>query len=83
MLKKSRSFGLALRALGVEDKVVRNDSSRANKTFKTLSKSKKLKNDKSENLTNIRVTQKLIFSIHGTKKTFNQLKQKFTKALIL
>ena len=64
-------------------KVVRNNSSRANKMVVDLFN--KLKNNKSRNLTyilNIRAIKKLIFLIPNTKKAFNHLKQAFIKTLI-
>ena len=48
-----------------------------------MSKSKKLKNKKSENLTCIEATRKLMFLTSDAKKTFYCLKQAFIKALIL
>lgn len=44
---------------------------RVDKIFKNLSKSKKLKNKKSKNLTHIRAMKKSIFLNHSTKKAFN------------
>ena len=54
--------------------------------FKNLSKSKKLKNVKFQNLTympNIRAMRKPIFLIYDAKKIFNFLWLVFIKALIL
>lgn len=59
------------------NKVFEDDSDKANETIKNLSKSKKLKNNKSENLTyilNIGATRELIFLTSNTEKDFNHLK---------
>ena len=50
---------------------------------RNLSKSKKLKNTKSEIQTHIKTMREPTFLTPGTRKTFNQLRQAFTKALIL
>ena len=50
---------------------------------KNLSKSKKLKNAKSEIQIHIRATKEPTFLISSAKKVFNQLRQAFTEALIL
>ena len=62
------------------------DGSKANKTSKNLSRSKKSKNKKSENPTHIQdigATRKPIFLTPNAKKAFNHLRQAFIKALIL
>lgn len=64
------------------DKIVR-VSNRGDKTFKNLSKSKKLKNKRFKNLIYIKAIEELIFLTPNTKKLFNYLKQKFIKAPIL
>ena len=54
--------------------------------FKNLSKSKKAKNDKSENSTHsldIGATEEPIFLTPSAKEAFNYLKQAFTEAPIL
>ena len=79
------SEDLALNMFGANsNKVVGGiGSDRANEIAKNSSKSKKLKNKKSENLTYIRAIKKPIFLISCTKKAFNCLKQVFIEAPIL
>ena len=48
-----------------------------------LSKSKKLKNDKSKILTHFEATKEFIFLTPNAKKTFNYLRQAFIKVPIL
>ena len=79
MLKTTESSNLALKELGA-DKVVRGGR-KAND--KNLSKSKMSKNTKSRIQTRIGATGKPIFLTPSNKKAFSQLKQAFTKALIL
>ena len=71
ILKITGSSDSALKLFrAYDDKVVRVDG-RANETFKNLSKSKKTKNDKSENLTHfsgIGAMRKPIFLTPGTKE---------------
>ena len=76
---------MALKAFGMDNNKVAEVGGRANEPFVDLSKSKKLKNDKSEILThpNLGATGESIFLTTGTKKAFNQLNQEFTKAPIL
>ena len=97
MLKTTESFGSAPSVLKAEDGVVGGGGDRADETAKNLSKvrnlskskisskSKKSKNDKSEipTCTNIGVTGEPTFLNPGAGETFNQLRQAFTKALIL
>ena len=77
---------MALKAFKAgNNKVVKSDN-RANKTIINFSKSNKLKNNKSKNLTyilNIKITKKPIFLTFNIKKIFNYLQQAFIKALIL
>ena len=82
MLKTTGLSGSALSLLDAEDEVVEGGG-RADEKAKNLSKSKKLKNDKSEILTctNIGATGE-IFLTPNNRKAFNQLTQAFTKALI-
>ena len=75
MLKTTGSSNLAQEDNGNE--VIRGDGN------KNLSKSKKLKNAKSKIQMRIGATGELTFLISGTKETFNQLRQAFTKAPIL
>ena len=66
---------LAERAFKVEDKVVK-DGNRVDKMVVDFSKSKKLKNNKSRNLTCIpifRATKEPIFPTSNAKKAFNCL----------
>ena len=56
---------------------------RADETVKNLSKSKKLKNEKSENLTRIGATGEPMFLTPGAREAFNHLKQAFIEAPIL
>ena len=53
------------------NEVVKGGGYRANTLSKNLSKSKKLKNDKSEILTNIGAIKKPIFLISSIRKVFN------------
>ena len=82
MLKTIGLSGSASSVLEAEDEVVGGGGGRADETAKNLSKSK---NNKSENptCTNIGVTREPTFLNPGARKAFNQLKQAFTKALIL
>ena len=64
--------------------IVRASSYKTNETI--MNSSKKLKNNKSKNLThvlNIEALKKLTFLIFNIKKTLNYLKQAFIKAPIL
>ena len=82
MLKTTRSSDLGLKAFKANDnKTIRIDG-RADKMFKNLFKSKKLKNKKFENLTRIRAIRKPIFLTSEIKKVFNSLSQAFIEALI-
>lgn len=79
-------FRSALRVFGAEDEFVEDDDNRADEMMRNLSKSKKLKNDKSRNSTYISilgVTGKSIFLTLNAKQAFNCLRQLFIKALIL
>ena len=88
MLKTTESSeDLALNVFRANSNEVVGDigSSKADKTFKNLSKSKKLKNDKSKSLTcclNIKATEESTFLTPGAKKVFNHLRQAFVKAPI-
>ena len=84
MLKTNRSFNnSAPKGFRADGNKVDSSGSKANKTVVNSSKSKKYKNEKSENLTYIKATGELIFLTPGTKKTFNRLKQAFIEAPIL
>lgn len=75
---------LALKAFRADNnEIVRSGNCRADETFKNSFKSTKLKNNKSEILTNIGTTGKPIFLIPGSMEAFNQLRQAFTKTPIL
>ena len=75
---------MTLKALRVgNNKVIRNDSNKANK--KIINLFNKSKRNKSRNLMykpNIKAIRKSTFLIFNIKKTFNRLKQAFIKALI-
>ena len=84
MLKTTRSFGLlALKKFRVENDKVVERGDRANEIVINLSKSKKLKNEKSKILIHSGITRKLMFLTSNTKEAFNLLKLVFIKALIL
>ena len=77
MLKMTKLSDSALKKLRANNnKVVRSDDDDRNL-------SKKLKNAKSEIQTRIRATREPIFLPPNAKKAFIQLRQVFTKALIL
>ena len=68
------------------NEVVGGGGGRADETVRNLSKSKKSKNNKSENSTrvpNIGATEEPTFLTSDTRKAFNFLRQAFIKALIL
>ena len=79
MLKMTRSSGSAPSVLGAEDEVVGGGGNRADETArnlfkaKILSKSKKLKNDKSEIPTciNFETTGEPMFLTPGAREAFN------------
>ena len=73
---------MALKIFKADDNKIVGVGSKVNKTFKNLSRSKKLKNKKFINPTYIRAVKKPIFLIFNTEKTFNYLKQVFIKVLI-
>ena len=79
MLKITESSNLAPRELGA-DEVVGSNSKADNKN---LSKSKKLENAKSGIQTRIGATGEPTFLTPAAREVFNQLRQAFTKALIL
>ena len=85
MLKTTELLNLDSKVFRIyNNKVIRDDSGKANKTI--VNSSNKLKNSKSRNLIcipNIKVTGKLILITLNAKKTFNYLRQIFIKALIL
>ena len=84
MLKRTKLSQSALKALVAEDEVVGSDGdNRADETAKNLSKSKKSKNNKSENLMYNGAIEKPLFLTPIAKKIFNYLRQAFVKALIL
>ena len=86
MFKIIGSLDFASKAFRTDDNEVIGVGSRADETFKNLSKSKKAKNDKSESSTrssNIGAIGEPIFLTPGVKNAFNYLKQAFTKAPIL
>ena len=86
ILKTTGSSDLTPKAFGADDNEVVGVGSRANETFKNLSKSKKAKNDESKSSTrslDIRATGEPIFLTSGANKAFNCLRQAFIKALIL
>ena len=74
MLKITKLSNLALKTFKANNNEVVKISGKAYKIFKNLSKSKKLKNKKSENLTYIKVIEKPIFLTFNAKKIFNHLK---------
>lgn len=57
--------------------------SKANEVIKNLSKSKKWKNEKFENLTYIKTIKEFIFLTFGVKNSFNLLRQIFIKTIIV
>lgn len=68
------------------NKIIGGGGGRVNEMVKNLSKSKKLKNKKSEILTrlsNIKAIEKPMFLTLNGRKAFNYLRQTFIKALIL
>ena len=79
MLKTTGSSDLATRELGADEVV----GGGRKADDKNLSKSKKSKNAKSGIPTCIRATGEPTFLTPGAKKSFNQLRQVFTKAPIL
>ena len=86
MLKMIRSSGSTLRVFGAEDEIVRVGDDKANETIRNLFKSKKLKNNKSRNLTYVSIfkaTREPTFLTLDAKEAFNYLRQTFIKALIL
>ena len=78
----TESSDLAPKMFKADDDEVVKVGRRVNKTVVDSSKPKKLKNEKSENLTRIGATGEPIFLTLGTKEAFNQLWQVFIKALI-
>ena len=83
LLKATKSLNLVPNVFRTNDNEVVGINGRTNITFKNLSKSKKSKNDKSENLTcmlNIEAIRKLTFLISNTKNVFNYLRLTFIKA---
>ena len=85
ILKTIKLLDLALKVFEINDNKTVGVGSRAHEIFKNLSKSKKLKNEKSKNLMyipNIETIRKPIFLISNTQKIFNSLKQAFIKAPI-
>lgn len=75
-----------MRIFGVENEIIQDSSDKINKTFKNLSKTQKLKNNKNEILTrvlSIKALEKPIFLTFSTKKVLNYLKQVFIKVPIL
>ena len=84
MLKTTRlSEVLALKFFRASDNEVVEVGGRADGTFRNLSKSKKLKNEKSEVQTRIGATGKTTFLTPDTKEVFNHLRQAFIEAPIL
>lgn len=68
-----------------KNKVFKDGDGRADEMIIDFSKFKKLKNNKSRNLTNVlndKAMEKPIFLTSSIKKVFNFLKQAFIKALI-
>lgn len=61
------------------NKVVKSNSNRFNKLIKNFSKFKKSKNNKSKNLTYIKIIDKPIFLKSSTKKVIKYLRQIFIK----
>ena len=79
-----RLSNLAPKTFRVDDnEFVEDVGSKANGTIKNSSKSKKLKNNKSENSTRIEAMEEPIFLTPGAKEAFNHLRQVFIKAPIL
>ena len=82
MLKITRILNLAPKVFKANNnKVIRVNSDRANEIV--VNSSNKLKNEKSKNQMCIGAIRKSIFLIFNAKKTFDNLKQAFIKALIL
>ena len=79
MLKTTRSLDLAPKLGAGDDEVV---GSGGKADDRNLSKSKKSKNSKFGKQMHIRATGEPIFLTPSTRKTFNQLRQAFTKAPI-
>lgn len=85
MFKITRLAKLAIKKLEINNNTIVKDGSKADETVKNLSKSKKLKNNKSANLiykSIIKVIKKPNFLISSTKKTLNYSIQMFIKAII-
>ena len=85
MLKTTRLFDdLAPKVFKADgNKIVGGDSGRADETGKNSSKSKKLKNEKSEDLMYIRAMGEPMFLTPGARDAFNHLRQAFIEDLIL
>ena len=85
-LKTTGSSDSAPKAFRVDGNEVVGVGGRANKTVKDSSKSKKLKNEKSEiwtRFSDIEATEELMFLTLDARKIFNHLRQPFIKAPIL
>lgn len=71
MIKSTGLSTLGLKVFEVKNQIIRGDGDKANEIDRNFSKSKMLKNDKSEIFRNIGVMEKLTFLTLSTKKTFN------------
>ena len=79
----TRLSDLALKVFRANNNEVVGIGGRANKTIQNLSKFKKLKNEKSKNLTRVGALEEPTFLTLDAKKALNCLWQAFIKAPIL